>query len=96
MAQPYSGTVDHPRIDVESRDELSSEATPLLGVSGTGEETTEKKGCATLVSSVGNFTNMIVGSGESCICGVSRTPLHPNCRRSPQPTIGMNSLLLGS
>lgn len=61
MAQPC-GTTDHPRIDVEARDELSGEDTSLLGVPKAGEERIERGGRAALVS-IGNFTNTIVGSG---------------------------------
>lgn len=88
MAQPY-GATDYPRIDVEARDETSSEDTPLLGVSKTGKETTVKKGHATLVSSIGNFTNTIVGSGKSYLCAIPALLLTYRCR-SPQSPTGMN------
>ena len=70
MTQPY-GATDYPVFDVEARDETSSEDTPLLGVSKAEKETTVKKGHATLISSVGNFTNTIVGSGKSYSRGIS-------------------------
>ena len=85
MTQPY-GATDHPVIDVEA-DETSSEVTPLLGVSKAEKETTVKKGHATLISSIGNFTNTIVGSGESYFCGISVLLLTQN-------TVGVLSLPL--
>ena len=66
MAQPY-GAAAHSRVDVEARDEIASEDSPLLGVSATRKKTSEKQGRATLVSSIGNLTNTIVGSGESSV-----------------------------
>jgi len=86
MTQPY-GATDHPVIDVEARDEASSEDTPLLGVSKAEKEAAVEKGRATLISSIGNFTNTIVGSGEPCFCGVSAL-------RLTQITVGVLSLPL--
>lgn len=62
MAQSY-GSAAHSRVDVEARDEIASEDSPLLGVSTTMKKIPEKQGRATLVSSIGNLANTILGSG---------------------------------
>jgi hypothetical protein len=64
MVQPY-GATDYGGADVEARDNTASEDTSLLGSGSTGKNPIKLRGHATVISSIGNLTNTIIGSGES-------------------------------
>ncbi|KAF9643712.1 hypothetical protein BDM02DRAFT_3220784 [Thelephora ganbajun] len=61
MVQPY-GATNHSGVDVEARDDTTSEDTSLLGAASTGKAI-KREGHATMVSGIGNLANTIVGSG---------------------------------
>ncbi|KAF9785458.1 transmembrane amino acid transporter protein-domain-containing protein [Thelephora terrestris] len=62
MVQPY-GATDYGGADVEARDDTANEDTSLLGSGSTGKKPIKLRGHATVISSIGNLTNTIIGSG---------------------------------
>lgn len=73
MVQPY-GTTDYSGVDVEATDYAASEDTSLLGAASIGKRKAKREGHATMVSSIGNLANTIIGSGEHYFSSNFRLP----------------------